>query len=288
MKEFKHGGPATAVVLLLIILATQVMQHRRNASNERILSRQKRLLFFTSNRRFALPPTTALAITFTLNVPFFSNLPTGYSSNMLFSVPIVVSFDDLGLTSAENPFGLWPFRKRRDVPNFRHFPEYGHVPKDVPVVDLSDGERSVVYQVLEGVLRNMGLEGSPCLQRAICEYYQDPLKYHGFFGEMLELLLSPSNSKDAHMHLAEYVAAEKMGKTTKKCDAYESLCPRSLYRNGTAEHIAVDAKDRQKRFIYITRDRRLTFPPTSTIFVTFSLSLPAGHLFTTGYGSEYR
>ncbi|XP_064082261.1 uncharacterized protein LOC135198529 isoform X2 [Macrobrachium nipponense] len=285
MKEFKHGIPATAVVLFLIILTTQVMQHHRNASNERILSRQKRLLFFTSNRLLRLPPSTVLAITFTFNTPFLNDLPTGYGTNMLFSIPLVISFDDKGLTSDENPFGLWPFRKKRDLPNFRHFPEYGHVPNDVPVVDLSNGERSVVYQVLEGVLHNMGLEGSPCLHRAICEYYQDPLKYHGFFGEMLELLFSPSNSKDAHIHLAEYVAAEKMGKATKKCDVYEKLCPRSLYKNGTAEHIGVDAKDRQKRFIYFTRDRRLTFPPSSTFFVTFSLSLPSGRLLNPGYGS---
>ncbi|XP_068206820.1 uncharacterized protein [Palaemon carinicauda] len=285
MKELKHSRVASVVVLLLIILATQVTHFKRNSSNEKILSRQKRLFFFTSNRRFALPPTTLLAITLTFNLPFLNDLPVGYSTNMLISFPFVISFDDLGLTSEENPFGQWPLRKRREAPNFKHYPEYGHTPKDAPLVDITEGDRRVLYQIIEGVLHNMGLEGSPCLQRAICEFFQEPLKYHGFFGEMIELLFSPSNSPEADIHLKEYVEAEKTGKSTGKCDLYQRLCSRSFYTNGTSEHIAVDAKDRQKRFIYITPERRITFPPTTSIFVTFNLNLPSGRLLKTGYGS---
>ncbi|XP_068206822.1 uncharacterized protein [Palaemon carinicauda] len=269
MKEIKQGGAATLVVLLLIILSTQVMHHHRNTTKERILSRQKRLFFLTSDRRVALPSGTEFFLQFTLNLPFSKDLPVGYTENMLITVLLKAEFDKAKMTSNENPFSFWPyFRKRRDLSV-----EGSHAP-DRPAIDFSDGDRRVLYQVLEGMLHNMGLGGSPCLQRAICEFFQEPLKYHGFFGEMLKLLFSPSNYPEADIHLKEYVEAEKTGKSTGKCDLYQRLCSRSFYTNGTSEHIAVDAKDRQKRFIYITPERRIAFPPETLFTVTFILLFP--------------
>ncbi|KAG0726866.1 hypothetical protein GWK47_035746 [Chionoecetes opilio] len=180
--------------------------------------RHKRMIFMSSDRRFTLPPSTVLVLTPTLNLPFGRNLPLGYSSSMTISVPIKISFDDLGLTSEENPFGIFPdffYRRKREA--------------DLPGISWAGGDREMMYQVIEDSLHNLGMDGQACLLRAICEMFQTPLVNHGFVGEVLELFLSASRAPHADKRLGDYLAAERVGRSTGDCSGYHLMCDQSLF-----------------------------------------------------------
>ncbi|KAK8728696.1 hypothetical protein OTU49_009099 [Cherax quadricarinatus] len=73
-----------ALLVFLINLTTITVRAQNNTST---LSRKKRLIFLTSDRRLALPPTTALILTPTLSLPLGRNLPLGYGASMTISIP---------------------------------------------------------------------------------------------------------------------------------------------------------------------------------------------------------
>ena len=50
--------------------------------------------------------------------------------------------------------------------------------------------RVVLYEAAEEMLFKMGLDGKPCLLRAICEMHESPLLGYGLFGEIMELFLT--------------------------------------------------------------------------------------------------
>ncbi len=50
--------------------------------------------------------------------------------------------------------------------------------------------RAVLYEAAEDLLFKFGLDGKPCLLRAICEMHESPLLGYGFIGEVLELFLT--------------------------------------------------------------------------------------------------
>ncbi|XP_045594808.1 uncharacterized protein [Procambarus clarkii] len=212
----------SAVVALVSFLASLTLV-TSEANNTEHLSRQKRLIFLTSERRLTLPPTTALILTPTLSLPLGRNLPLGYSASMTISVPFKIAFDDLGLTSEENPFGFFPsfglFRKKREAFT------------TLPGINWAGGDREMMYMVVEDTLDNMGMNGKACLLRAICEIFQVPLINHGFFGEVLELFFSAGRSPHSEKRLKEYTLAEKAGKTTGDCSGYHHECPHSLFTN---------------------------------------------------------
>ncbi|KAK8384169.1 hypothetical protein O3P69_009122 [Scylla paramamosain] len=173
----------------------------------------------TSDRKFALPLGTVMLLTPTFSLPFGRNLPSGYGSSLTISVPFKVSFDELGLTSSENPFSIFPdflfTRKKRDA--------------DLPGINWAGGDREMLYQVVEDSLYNLGLNGQACLLRAICEMFQVPLINHGFVGEVLELFFSVSRAPHADKRLGEYLEAERAGRSTGDCSTYHLACSHSLF-----------------------------------------------------------
>ncbi|XP_047484866.1 uncharacterized protein LOC125036347 [Penaeus chinensis] len=233
--------PKTRLAAPLLILATALHLasgggQTPRAANSTAHSRPKRLVYFTSERRLRLPPKTALFFTPTLSLPFGRGLPVGYDASMTISIPFEIDFDGLGLTSEENPYGLWPklgsFRKKRD--------------SSAPLsgINWAGGDREMIYQVIEDTLSNMGMNGSACLLRAICEMFQFPLEKHGFFGELLELLFSASRSPHAEKRLPEYTRAERLGRASGDCFEYQTHCPRSLFTNpGQTMWINFDPKE---------------------------------------------
>ncbi|XP_068212345.1 uncharacterized protein [Palaemon carinicauda] len=209
----------TFVLLIMVDALASAMSNCTSDGNTPH-SRKKRLIFLTSERRLTLPPTTLLVLTPTLNLPVARNLPTGYGASMTISIPFKISFDDLGVTSEENPWGLWPafFRKRRDT-------------QSLPGINWAGGDREMLYQIAEEALHNMGLDGKACLLRAICEVFQLPLTNHGFFGEVLELFLSASRAPHADKRLEEYTRAERIGRSSGECFEYHEACQWSLFTN---------------------------------------------------------
>lgn len=214
------------MLALLAVLPGLVLSHdiddTLESSNTTSHSRVKRVIYLTSERRLTLPPETVLVLTPTLSLPFARNLPVGYGASMTISIPFKIGFDDLGLTSDENPWGIWPsfglFRKKRDTFTY-------------PGVNYAGGDREMMYQVVEDTLFNMGMNGKGCLLRAICEMFQYPLQNHGFFGEVLELFFSASRSPHAEKRLNEYTRAERTGRSTGDCFEYQELCPHSFFTN---------------------------------------------------------
>ncbi|XP_064083293.1 uncharacterized protein LOC135199314 [Macrobrachium nipponense] len=208
--------------LVLLLMADALVSAMSNCTSDANTphSRKKRLIFITSERRLTLPPETLLVLTPTLSIPVARNLPTGYHASMTISIPFKIAFDDLGLTSEENPWGLWPafFRRRRDTTS-------------LPGINWAGGDREMLYQVVEDALHNMGLDGKACLLRAICEVFQLPLINHGFFGEVLELFLSASRAPHADKRLDEYSRAERIGRSSGECFEYHEACQWSLFTN---------------------------------------------------------
>ncbi|KAK4305863.1 hypothetical protein Pmani_022277 [Petrolisthes manimaculis] len=209
-----------------------------NCSSYTPHSRQKRLLYFTPDRRLTLPPDSILILTPTLSLPFGRNLPLGYSSSMTISVPFKIDFATLGLTSDLNPFGILPpiwdfFRRKRSA--------------DHPSINWSGGDREMMYQVAEDTLHNMGMDGQGCLLRAICEIFQMPLANHGFFGEVLELFLSPSRAPYAQKRLPLYLEAERVGRTNGDCSQYVPLCAHSLFTN-PGSSVWTEAEENMDRY----------------------------------------
>lgn len=50
--------------------------------------------------------------------------------------------------------------------------------------------RAILFGVVEDFLANFGMEGKPCLLRAICEVHAHPLTNFGLVGEMIKLFFS--------------------------------------------------------------------------------------------------
>ena len=109
---------------------------------------------------------------------------------MTVSTPFTLHFDAMGLTDNKNPFGLIPQlnsligdsifgRRKRSLPDPETEPSLVH-----------GGERAFLYEYVENLLFNFGMDGKGCLLRAICETHETPLLGHGVIGEMLELFLT--------------------------------------------------------------------------------------------------
>ncbi|XP_068207632.1 uncharacterized protein [Palaemon carinicauda] len=210
------------------------------------LSRQKRFLYYTRERRLTFPPGSDFFFIPTLSIPFRGNNPPGYALDALqVTVRIQLDLDDLGITSEENPFGFWKIFEdelEEEIPARRK-----HVLTKRSDSRFPGGDREMLYAIVEDAIHNAGLQGKPCLLRAICEMFQYPLDNHGFFGEVLELFLSASLAPNADKRLPEYVAAERAGKTTGKCFAYHDECPYSLFTNPMDSNI-IDEEEMKKDF----------------------------------------
>ncbi|XP_069166974.1 uncharacterized protein [Procambarus clarkii] len=174
---------------------------------------QSGFLYVTPERRLKMPPASVLILTPTLSLPMDRNLGLGFGASMTTSFPFRIDFDTLGMTSEDNTWGI--NRKKREVPT---------------PGDLAGGDREVMYRVVEKSMEALGVDGKACLLRAICELSQSPLTNHGFFGEVLQLFLSPSRSTSPTRHrLQEYTEAEQQGKSEDRCLHYFQACPYSFF-----------------------------------------------------------
>ncbi|XP_042888087.1 uncharacterized protein LOC122263627 isoform X2 [Penaeus japonicus] len=188
--------------------------------NETTSSWQQSVFHFNRNRRLTLPPGTALVITPTLFLPMDRNLPTGYGASTSISIPIKISFDDFGITSEDNKWGLID---DHDAPS---------------PGDLAGGDREMLFKIMEEVLVLLGMEGKDCLLRAICEMFEVPLLDHGFVGEMLELFFSSSRAPKAKDRLADYTKAEMRGKGGQDCTVYREQCTYSFFKDHAGKYAA--------------------------------------------------
>ncbi|XP_059098517.1 uncharacterized protein LOC131892705 [Tigriopus californicus] len=191
--------------------------------------RDKRFLWMTHKKKIVFPPGTQLVLTPTLAMPLLRYPPQGLDTNLTISTPFTIKFDRLGLTDNENPIGLMPFlnpgagilggkrRKRRILPEPLIEPE-----------DIHGGERALLYEIMEDFMFKLGMDGNPCLLRAICEMHESPLMGYGLFGEMLELILTASKSPYSR-RLSDYIEAERQGKEDGECWRYFKDCPKSLF-----------------------------------------------------------
>lgn len=187
--------------------------------------RTKRFLFLTDEKRLVLPPGTQLVLTPTLAMPFLRYPPDGLNSNITISTPFTIGFDAMGLTDNQNPFGLMPFfnpfifgRRKRAIPD-----------PEIPPHKILGGERAFLYEWVEDYLFTFGIDGKPCLLRAICESHESPLLGYGFMGEMLHVFLTPSKSPYSN-RLNEYIGAEVSGREEGECFKYYKDCSRSLFK----------------------------------------------------------
>eukprot|EP00095_Tigriopus_kingsejongensis_P007640 maker-scaffold1040_size68023-snap-gene-0.18 protein:Tk07640 transcript:maker-scaffold1040_size68023-snap-gene-0.18-mRNA-1 annotation:"hypothetical protein KGM_09117" len=86
--------------------------------------------------------------------------------------------------------------------------------------------------MIEDFLFKMGLDGKPCLLRAICEMHESPLLGYGLFGEVIELVLTATKSPYSKQ-LSEYIEAERTGQDDGECWPYYKDCPKSLFTTGS-------------------------------------------------------
>ncbi|XP_053690999.1 uncharacterized protein LOC128739531 [Sabethes cyaneus] len=87
--------------------------------------------------------------------------------------------------------------------------------------------RKKAYRSIEVQLNKMGLNGKRCILRAICEAADVPMHAHnGIVGDLLQILLTPSHSKDEHLPL-EFYRAEQLGRQH-DCGKYWRHCPKSI------------------------------------------------------------
>ncbi|XP_022216353.1 uncharacterized protein LOC111070248 [Drosophila obscura] len=83
--------------------------------------------------------------------------------------------------------------------------------------------RWIIYRGIEMVIANAGLPGRSCLLRLICEHAALPLNHEsGLLGEMLDIILTPSSSRDelAHSSNRDYHASERFGRRGGDCEAF--------------------------------------------------------------------
>ncbi|XP_070000400.1 uncharacterized protein [Penaeus vannamei] len=202
----RSAGITAVLVILAMASGAEAL-----AVNETDPSRQSGFVYLTPERRLTLPPESVLVLTPTLSLPMGRNLPFGYGASMTISIPFKIGFDDLGLTSEENTWGII---EGLDDPS---------------PGDLAGGHREVMYKVVEESLQSVGLDGKACLLRAICEMFEIPLPNHGFIGELLDLFFSASRSAKGKNRLGDYTKAELRSKGGQDCTPYHEACPYSFF-----------------------------------------------------------
>ncbi|KAL7646216.1 UNVERIFIED_CONTAM: hypothetical protein RMT77_003117 [Armadillidium vulgare] len=180
--------------------------------------------------------------------------------------------------------------------------------KAYPGVNYAGGDREMIYQIVEDFLSSFTLDGKACVMRAICEMHEVPLINYGFFGEVLNSILSPSLAAFAEYRLGFYLMAEKDGKEKKNCTYYHQFCKFSLFSRKNLykrKHPLSDNNEdfeklnlfsnmtdrnedhhRQKRFFTFGPAQRLLFPPETIIIANPTLVLPYLRDLPEGYYSR--
>ncbi|XP_043208517.1 uncharacterized protein LOC122375760 [Amphibalanus amphitrite] len=96
-------------------------------------------------------------------------------------------------------------------------------------------ERSSVFSSIRAAFAQFGLDGTACLQRAVCETAAAPRHSDGLLGDLVTLTLSPSRepvtSGASAVQLAPLLEAERRGweAGTAGCVPYIERCPVSMF-----------------------------------------------------------
>ncbi|GAB0088584.1 hypothetical protein DMENIID0001_030410 [Sergentomyia squamirostris] len=146
-------------------------------------------------------------------------------SVITFIVAIAVPLD-LPNRSVFNSFN---FAANYGVPtNVTH---YTRVPARFPFTEARS-KRNIItrrwfYRMASNYLTRLGLNGTGCLLRAICEVSESPLDDgNGLHGDLLQIILTPSSSIDENLPKA-FQEAEIKGRM-QNCDDYINNCPKSV------------------------------------------------------------
>ncbi|XP_066993342.2 uncharacterized protein [Anabrus simplex] len=86
-------------------------------------------------------------------------------------------------------------------------------------------DRAATYRSMQTAMDRRGLDGRPCLLRAVCETAETPLHHDGLFGEMLHMLLTPKLDVRGDSSLSEYQDAQNAGENGADCRALFPACP---------------------------------------------------------------
>ncbi|KZS12424.1 Uncharacterized protein APZ42_022542 [Daphnia magna] len=91
----------------------------------------------------------------------------------------------------------WPLPNNNNLNtlynSFGRLKEKGiEVDEDFVDEQRANQDRRHVYQYIEGFFQNFGVNGTACVQRAICEMAEAPLSSNGLLGKVVELVLTPS------------------------------------------------------------------------------------------------
>jgi len=99
-----------------------------------------------------------------------------------------------------------------------------------PIKGRSAGEEQhSLFKWMETAYGMSGLDGKSCLLRMICELQSHPIGEFSMLGELLTILLTP-RADDSHNLLDDYIAAEKIGRSsTKFCFKEYAKCPFSVF-----------------------------------------------------------
>ncbi|XP_055632679.1 uncharacterized protein LOC129773135 [Toxorhynchites rutilus septentrionalis] len=84
-----------------------------------------------------------------------------------------------------------------------------------------DNSRPQLYNVLERMIDSWGRNGRACLLRTICEVAETPLSHNGMFGEILDVIFTPT---ETDVMDSDYKLARKYGMHGVKCAGVYSKC----------------------------------------------------------------
>ncbi|XP_055610969.1 uncharacterized protein LOC129757708 [Uranotaenia lowii] len=88
--------------------------------------------------------------------------------------------------------------------------------------EFVDNSRVQLYKVLESMLDSWGRKGRTCVLRTICEVAETPVSHNGMFGEILDVIFTPTESDKMD---EEYRLARKYGLHGVNCSGVYSKCP---------------------------------------------------------------
>uniref|UniRef100_A0A182P8X9 Uncharacterized protein n=1 Tax=Anopheles epiroticus TaxID=199890 RepID=A0A182P8X9_9DIPT len=120
--------------------------------------------------------------------------------------------------------------------------------------------RRQIYRMLQNHLQRQHYQGKKCLQRMICEAALHPFsEANGVVGDVVQLLLSPSTSKDESLP-EEYFIAEQAGQYG-SCDRYRQDCP----QDPLAINATTDSRDasREEGRLLVRGKPVLVYPETA-------------------------
>uniref|UniRef100_A0AAG5CU71 Uncharacterized protein n=1 Tax=Anopheles atroparvus TaxID=41427 RepID=A0AAG5CU71_ANOAO len=89
----------------------------------------------------------------------------------------------------------------------------------------SSFSRKKFYRTIDVNLQRYGFAGKRCILRMICVLAEAPLDHeNGVLGDLLQLIFTPSMSRDESLP-SEFYRAEELGRNQRNCTKYRAHCP---------------------------------------------------------------